>query len=294
MEDERSPGPVREPPAGGRRVTRGDLELVIRRAAELYATETDAGDHLTEDDVLQIAGELGLPPRLARQALYELPRHRGEPSLADRLFGAAEVVTGRSVPGSAPAVFDRLEDYLTTREYLQVIRRRDQAAVFAPAEDMISSLARTFTRPDKRYHLARSRNVRIAVRPLDQGRSHVRLDLDLGDRRRNAILTGFIGGGLVSAPLGAAVAIPVGIAVASMTGDAAAVAAAITTGMGTFGLGMTGAIKLAGMHFHRRVERARLELDGLLDRLQRNERLAPPPSPWLRRLKRSASGGAQG
>ena len=74
MADEPEPRD-REPDAP--RITREDLQLVIRRAAELYTAETDADERLSESEVLRIADELGLPGRHVRQALYELPRQIG-------------------------------------------------------------------------------------------------------------------------------------------------------------------------------------------------------------------------
>ncbi|NIP83946.1 MAG: hypothetical protein GWM90_33845, partial [Gemmatimonadetes bacterium] len=53
----------------------------------------------------------------------------------DRWFGPPAVVGTRVVPGSPLAVVDRLEDYLVTREFLQVLRRQGEKAVFSPADD---------------------------------------------------------------------------------------------------------------------------------------------------------------
>ena len=55
-------------------VTRGALERVLARAAELQGAsgdETDAADNLTDEQVLELGKEVGLSPEHIRQALAE-------------------------------------------------------------------------------------------------------------------------------------------------------------------------------------------------------------------------------
>ncbi len=113
-----------------RAVTRSEMELVIRRAVELATEQADAGDAISEDEVVRIAGEVGLAPQYVRQALFELPalRRDQEQTRAARYIGPCAVSAQRTVPGDADTVLRRLDQYLTTREYLQV-RRRPPAPV---------------------------------------------------------------------------------------------------------------------------------------------------------------------
>lgn len=275
----------------GRGISRRDLQLVIRRAAELYTAEADADERLSESEVLRIADELGLPGRHVRQALYELPRTAAEErDWLDRWYGPPVVVGTRVAPGDPEEVMDRLEDYLVTRELLQVLRRQGARAAFSPADDAISNVARAVRRPQRQWQIARSRRVLVEARPLPEHESHVRLELDIAPQRRKALTSGIVGGALVGLPLAAGTFFPVGQIFFEIAGETAAYAAGLTAGAGTFGASVAGGMAIARSRFRARVDSARLEIAGLLDRLEVGGRLDPPPAPWLRGLRSRIAG----
>jgi hypothetical protein len=281
MADAKPPDLSPEP----RGISREELQLVIRRAAELYTADADAADRLSESEVLRIAEELGLPGRHVRQALYELPQRVPEDRWVDRYFGASSVSGTRVVPGGPDAVLDRLEDYLVTREFLQVLRRQGGKAAFSPADDAISNVARAVRRPQRQWQIARSRRVLVEARTLASNETHVRLELDVEPQRRKAVASGIIGGVLVGLPLAAGAFFPVGHIVLDIAGDAAAYAAGLTAGASAFGASVAGGVAIARSRFHAKVDSARLEIAGLLDRLEGGRTLDPPPAPWLRSLR---------
>lgn len=272
------------------RITREDLQLVIRRAAELYTAEADADEQLSEAEVLRIADELGLPGRHVRQALYELPRHRGDAGWVDRWFGPPAVVGTRVVPGRPGAVVDRLEDYLVTREFLQVLRRQGDKVAFSPAEDAISNVARAVRRPQRQWQIARARRVLVEARPIPDAESHVRMELDVANRRTRAVTGGIAVGALVGLPLAAGAFFPVGHIVFDVAGDAAGYAAGLVAGAGAFAASVSAGMAVARARFKSRVEDARLEVAALLDRLEGGRTLDPPPAPWLRSLRSRIAG----
>lgn len=283
MSDDPSPPP---PAPEGRGISRGELQLVIRRAAELFTAEADADERLSEVDVLRIADELGLPGRHVRQALYELPRTPGEEAgWLDRWYGPSTVVGVRLAPGAPDAVVDRLEDYLVTRELLQVLRRQGGRAVFTPADDPISSVTRAVRRPQRQWQIARSRRVLVEARPMPDEGSHVRIELDVGPQRRKALRSGLVGGTLVGLPLAAGAFFPAGEMMVAVAGDAAAYATALAAGAGVFGASVASGVAIARARFRARVDNARLEIAGLLDRLEGGRKLDPPAAPWLRSLR---------
>lgn len=274
------------PAPEGRGISRGELQLVIRRAAELFTAQADADERLSEAEVLRIADELGLPGRHVRQALYELPRVPGEESgWLDRWVGPGAVVGTRVAPGPPDAVVDRLEDYLVTRELLQVLRRQGGKAVFTPADDPISSVTRAVRRPQRQWQIARSRRVLVEARPMPDQESHVRIELDVEPQRRKAVRSGVVGGALVGLPLAAGAFFPVGHMAFAVAGDVAAYAAGLTAGAGVFSASVVGGAAVARARFRARVDNARLEIAGLLDRLEGGRKLDPPAAPWLRSLR---------
>lgn len=294
MADPIPPSPVADAAAAPQRsvaITRRDLEVVIRRAAELYAAEADAEDRLTEAEVLRIAEELGLPGRHVRRALYDLPTGRaGEPGILDRWYGEPRVWSTRVVPGAPEDVLRRLEDYLVTRELLQVVRQQGGKAAFAPADDAISSVARAVRRPQRQWQIARARRVYVEARPMPERDSHVRIELDVGHHRTRALRRGLVGGALVGLPLAAGAFFPAGQLVFPLAGDAAAMAAGIAAGASTFAASVAAGTTLARNRFRARVHDARQEMASLLDRLERGVRLDPPPAPWLRSLRSRIAG----
>ena len=53
------------------RIDRAALERIIKRAAELQTGERDIGEGLTEQEVLQLGRDVGIPGRYLQQALLE-------------------------------------------------------------------------------------------------------------------------------------------------------------------------------------------------------------------------------
>lgn len=280
--------PERRPDDG---IGREDLQRVIRRAAELYAAETESAERLAPEEVLRIAEELGLPARHVRQALYELPSHGEEPSFLDRRWGPPRLTTTRAVPGEAGDLLRRLETYLVTREYLQLRRRRGDRLVLVPAADAMSKVARAFRRPKSRHYLAHGRSLVIAAQPLDQRTSHVRVDLDASDLRSEyAVAASMLGGGLGLA-VASGLFFAVGIPVADFFGSAAGIVAGAAAGLGGLGATVATSLRVAGGKFRQRLSDARSEVEGLLDRVERGEPLDPPPSPVRRWLMEGPPGG---
>lgn len=277
------------PPDKSRGVTRRDLELVIRRAAEIAAREADADERLSEAEVLEIAEQLGLPDRHVRQALYELPRDRTEDALLDRWYGSDAVVGTRVVRGDPASVLARLEDYLVTREFLQVLRKQGDRAALKPADDAISNVARAVRRPQRSWQIARARRVLVETREMPGRESHVRIELDLGDHRRRAAIGGTVGGAVgggvfAGLPLAAGTFLSIAPMVPG-AGDVLAVGAAALAGLLGLGGGMATGVAVSRATFRGRVEAARLEIAGLLDRLEAGGNLDPPAAPWLRSLR---------
>lgn len=272
---------VRAPGARSRAIARTDFENVIRRAAELSLRDADADEQLSEDEVVRIATELGLPAHHVQRALFELPELTVRPRWYDRYFDAPVFSAGRVVPGRAESALRRIEDYLVTREYLQIVRRRGDSIAFVPADDTISSMARAFFRSGSRHHIAKARRVLVGAQPLPERGAHVRVDVDLSQERSGSVkgaaavgiiggaVTGGIAAGMVSGFVGPAFG-PVPELIAFGGGMAATLAASFS---------------VAAARFRNRIAAAKFEVTTLLDRLEQGERLEPPPAPWRRRLQ---------
>jgi hypothetical protein len=268
-------------PVPGRAIGRVDFEQVIRRAAELSLNETDPDENITEDEVLRIATELGLPLHHVRQALFELPDLKVQPRWYDRYFGPAVFSVNRVVPTRKEPALRRVEDYLVTREYLQIVRRKGDTIAFVPADDTISSLARALARPGSRHTISRASRVMVGVHTLPEDDAHVRFDIDLSDARREAVRGGVILGGTLGLGTGALAAMLTAATVPDVLGQIPHILAF----GGAMAATVAGSVSLAASRFRARVFSAKMELTGLLDRLERGDRLDPPPAPWRRKLQ---------
>ncbi|MGH7475204.1 MAG: hypothetical protein ACRELD_02850 [Longimicrobiales bacterium] len=267
-------------------MTREQLGLVVRRAAELAAADVDAEERLTEAEVIRIAAELGLPAAHVQRALYELPHRDPATSLLDRYVGVPCITSTRILKDEPSRALERLVEHLASDEYFAIRRRRVDYAQLAPAEDTMSRFARRL-HGASRDVLYRSRCVDVTVRPLGASRAHVRLDVDYGDRRSGAVTLGVVGGsfaGLGTAGAIAALTVPLGLSAFGPEVTAAAVAFSSLAGLGV-GAGV--ALRVARNRLHRLLDAARTEAEGLLDRLERNQPMREPQTPWRRRFERS-------
>jgi hypothetical protein len=265
-----------------RAIDRTQFEQVIRRAAELSLRDADAADNVSEAEVLRIAAELGLPAHHVQRALFELPELHVQPRWYDRYYGSPVFSEGRIVPGESALALKRIEEYLVTREYLQIVRRRGENIALIPADDTISSLARTFFRSGSRHHIAKATRVLVNAHALEDGAAHVRVDVDLSEDRRSSASGAAWGGTIGGLFVGGIAAHFTGMA------DLGPSAVGMIAETVAFGAGLSGTFaaifSASAKNFRTRLHAARLEISGLLDRLEQGERLDPPPAPWRRRL----------
>lgn len=245
------------------RLDRGALERVLARAAELQAAEADPGEAmLTEEQLLDVAREVGLSPRHLRQALAEertrvlVPEEHG---VLARLFGPASAYAERTIKGAPEAVFTALDAWMQREETLLVKRRFPDRMLWEPRGDFITLFKRALNVGGRGYHLSRAAEIAATVVPVDEGRVLVRLEADLFPVRLQRVA----GGGAVagSGALGAATLIALGFF------PAVAIASAGVVAVGGYFVARSHAPLVA---------RAQLALEQLLDRLERGE--LPRPS----------------
>jgi hypothetical protein len=246
-------------------VTRGALERVLARAAELQGAsgdETETADNLTEAQILELGKEVGLSPQHIRQALAE-ERARIEPvalggsGVAFRLFGANRVAAQRVVRGTPIKLLDVLDRWMEREEWLRVVRQRPDRRVWEPRRDILGSIRRFFG--GRGAGLYRASDIAATVVPVDDEFSLVRLEADFSALRNTA---------------------------ASRTATGTVIGAASTTALAVMGIMLPVAIApvvvvTAGSYVMSRrsqqeaLARAHLTLEQVLDRLERGERQPP-------------------
>jgi hypothetical protein len=269
----------------GRGLTRRDFDEIIRRAAELAASEPDGGEGgLTEGELFRIAAEVGLEERHVQKALVQVrsaPPSRGPVSA---VFGPAHLSVSRVVPGTKEHLSKVLDEFLVAGRLLQPVRRGGSVLHYRPAVDWASQIARAASATSRRYYVAAAKKVEIRMEEAGDGSTRVEFEVEPGTRD-DYMVGGFLGGGVAGVGLG----MGVGTAMATVAPLALGVAAGVTAGLGMFSL----ISWISGRYHRKRLLEVRAEVEGVLDALELGESLEPPPPSWRRWVKRHFHGVAR-
>ena len=241
----------------GALISREALERIIQRAAELQAAERDIGDGLTEQELLALGQDVGIPGRYLRQALLEEQTRtvvrEGRGVLA-WLAGPALLTAERVVPGEKVAVDRALSAWMEREESLQVKRRYADRTTWEARVGAFASIQRALGAGGKRFALARATEVAGQVTQLEPGFCHVRLLADVHGSRAQR-LWGAAGLALFGAAL-----------------------AGVATVLGVLGpwvllppLGVWAAAAAVARRHRPENERVQVALEQVLDRLERGE-----------------------
>jgi len=259
----------------GELIRREALERIIQRAAELQAGERDIGEGLTEQDVLALGQEVGIPARYLRQALLEEQTRSvvgGGTGRFAWLTGPSLLTAERVVPGERREVERSLSAWMEREESLRVKRRYPDHTTWEPRAGAFASIQRALGAGGKAFALARATEVAGQVTQLETGFCHVRLLADVRELRARRL-----GGAAVLVTLGVAFA-----AALPVLGVLAPLSLAPT--LATW----IAAVAVARRH---RQDNARIQvgLEQVLDRVERGEirpehALAASPANALARL----------
>lgn len=264
-------------------LSRRQVELILRRTAELERSQAAAddgagdadGDAISTDDLVKVAGELGLSqPALARalaEAQAGLLAPEPATGLVARVFGPNEVAAARYVPGDVAGVRATIARFLEEQGF-QLKRNHGDRTVWERSPGLWTSVRTAFTAGP--YRLPRDVELEVQVATVPGG-SHpvfVRLRGDTS-RARGRNVTG----ATTSVIAGAAVA-TVGAALLP-----------IPTELATWGIGALGAAAgVLGTRASYRGSRASLALalERFLDFLEHEPAKAvrPTAEPFARLL----------
>ena len=247
---------------------------MLARAAELQIAageDTEPTDGLTDQQLLDVGREVGLPVAYLRQALAEertrvrVPMERG---LVAQMAGAGWASAQRVITGSAASVTADLNQTMLRDESMTVKRRYADRITWEPRRDFWATIRRLGPSAGRSYDLLRAQEVGATVVAIDDSHTLVRLDADVSHTRAQRLqgaaaitTTGAVSSALL---VGAALLVHVPFLLPVLIVSAVPVAAG-------------GAVGLAVARTHRQtVERAQLALEQILDRLEHGEARRPP------------------
>lgn len=268
-----------DPQASG--FSRGDLDRVIRRAAELQfeeGAEREEGPRLDESEIRRIGREVGIDERYLERAIGELRAEQLLPVVhedggpARRFVGDASVRAHRVVPGSMDGVEPMLGEHLEVAETLSPVRSRRGRSLWEPSRGALAGIRRGMRWRGYRYELARVSRLQVSVLAMEDGFVLVDLVADLDRARMGAAVGGTAGGATAGVGVGLGIGLLVGLPFLAVPGAV---------------VGGVGGVALARSLLRRQSERVRLTLEGILDRLESGKQLARKslPGPWAERLR---------
>jgi hypothetical protein len=258
--------PDKPKPPTGRTLDRAALERVLARASELQAGTGDATEAMTEEQLIELGKEVGLPAEHVRQAIAEeqtrvaVAEPEGQGS---GVFGPTTAWAQRVVSGTQTDVLARLDRYMQSEEALRVRRRFTERLTWEPRRDFLGNVKRTMGWGGRGYALTRANEVGATVVPVDAGRVLVRLDASFSDTRQRSV----VGGGALA---GAGVVSGGGLVTLAAMLPGWSMPLAVVFG-GAFAA--AGGVGLAAVakSYRSSVVRAQLALEQALDRLEHGE-----------------------
>jgi len=266
---------------------RAALERVLARAAELQAGQAEPAEQMSEERLIEVGREVGISSEHVRLALAEERTRVSVPEatgVVGGLFGGDGVTASRVVVGQASDLLGRIDDWMQREEALRPKRRFNDRLTWEARRDFMGTLQQGLNFGGRAYALTTSNEVGATVVQVDADRCVVRLDASLAESRRRHVIGSSIavGGGVLA--LG-------GLLVLSswLPGGSVAFGALVGT-VPAAGGGIIGYAVAAAQR--RRLSRAQLALEQILDRLERGEirKAASPIAEFIDVVSRKVDG----
>jgi hypothetical protein len=251
-------------------LSRDALERVLARAAELQAGALEPNEGMTEGQLIALGHEVGIGPSEIRQALAEERTRVVVPDGGQRWFGPGVVVASRVIRGTPADLLGRLDQWMQREEALRSKRRFVDRVTWEGRTGVLASLQTGLNLSGRPYSLFGASEVGATVVAVDSDRCLVKLDADFSDRRRGSVALGASAAGVGT--LGSAGLLAWS---ASIPGSSLLIAGLVAAGWTGAGVGL---LALAARQQRRRMERALLALEQILDRLERGEAPKRPGS----------------
>lgn len=183
-------------------LTRKQVELVLRRAAELEQRDENALDMLTPGDLERVADELGMSRDALNQALAEsragalvAPEER---TALDRLFGSRVIEARRFVPGTAAHLRLAVDQFLEEQGF-QLKRNLGQAQVWESGRDWRTRMRRAMRAGA--YRLPRDVEIEVRIAEVPGGPHPVLVALRVDATQARATRVGAATASVIAAGL---------------------------------------------------------------------------------------------
>ena len=210
-------------------LTRKQVELILRRTAELEQRDDDALDGLTPQDLERVAEELGMSQGALHQALAEsragvlVPA--GERTLVDKMFGGRFIEARRFVPGDVATLRAAVDRFLEEQGF-ELKRNLGHAQIWEASRDWWMRMRRAFRAGT--YRLPRDVEIEVRVSDVPGGPHPVLVALRVDATRARSTRVGTATASLIAG----AAAIGGGAMLLPMPVELAAIGAGTLAGLG--------------------------------------------------------------
>lgn len=191
-----------------RNFSAGEVEAVLRRAAELNSRRGERGSgetgSVSPEILLKVAAAAGIPAEHARRAIEDLDSQEPtEPdTLAMKLYGSARLRVIREIDNRAFFIRDHLE-YTLRREQGLKLRRSTEEGSLWDSGDVLGAVRRAFDFSGQRT-LLKTDEVELVVERIGSERCETNLTADVTGQRGEYLSLGAL--------VGVTLALPVAIA----------------------------------------------------------------------------------
>ena len=187
-----------------KRLKPAEVEIVLRRAAELSARRRSQGApvaSISSEVLVQVAAAAGILESDVRRALRDLATDTtAEPNtLARKLYGSARLRTVREVEREAMPTCDHLENLLRLEQGLK-LRRKTEASSLWDAGDLLGVVRRALDFSGNRA-LLKARSVELRVEDMDHDRCGANLTADVANQRSEYLSLAGVLGATLAVPL---------------------------------------------------------------------------------------------
>ncbi|MEO6774019.1 MAG: hypothetical protein ABI467_13555 [Kofleriaceae bacterium] len=248
-------------------LTRKQVELVLRRAAELEQRDETALDTLTPQDLERVADELGMSQDALHQALAESRAGAlvadEERTLLDRLFGRRIIEARRFVPGEVTSLRLAVDQFLQEQGFV-LKRNLGQAQVWESGRDWRTRMRRALRAGA--YRLPREVEIEVRVAEVPGGPHPVLVALRVDATRARSSRVGAATASLIAAGLvigGGALMLPMPTELLAIGGG---------------GLAGVGGSWLSRSSYRDQCERLTVAVERFLDFLEHEPLPAHPPA----------------
>jgi hypothetical protein len=175
-----------------KRLTPAEVDLVLRRAAELSARRKDQDYTVSPEVLVQVAAAAGISEKDVQQALLELRSNRADepPTLAAQLYGPARFRAVREIERPAAEVQEHLEAILRQEQGLK-LRRKTAAGSFWDAGDLLGVVRRALDFSGHRP-LLKAHSVELRIEEIAYEHTRVSLTADVSNLRTENLQAGGI------------------------------------------------------------------------------------------------------